>query len=169
LDALLAKEGKEVDARVYAEIDEMRAEDAEAVLARLEEVNLSKVTNTSSFLSSIVRRVKDEGSSDLTRCLDVLPRPLRHSFMRLMDEGRLRKGDLESRVATALRVRAELWRARRAGRLRGCARMRARVHTQDMPVELAQAAVDSYANSRLDTVRSKTGFFIGISACALHC
>jgi hypothetical protein len=106
MEALLAKERKDVDAKVLDEIDDMRIEDAEAVLARLEEVNLAKVTNTTSFLSSIVRRVKEEGSSDLTRCLDQLPRPLRNSLMRLMDEGRLRKGDLESRVATALRVRA---------------------------------------------------------------
>ena len=101
-----AKEGKEIDARVYDEIERLRPDDAEAVLARFEEANLSKITNTGAFLTGIVRRVSEEGSSDLTRCIDALPRQLRNSFLRLMDEGRLKKGDLESRVATALRVRS---------------------------------------------------------------
>ncbi len=79
--------------------------------------------------------MRDEGSADLTHSLDMLPRPLRTVFLRLMDEGRLRKGDLESRVATTLR---------------------------DLPLDLALAAVDRYAAAHLESVRSKTGFMIGI-------
>jgi hypothetical protein len=47
LEALLAKEGKEVDARVLEDLDAMRPKDAEAVLARLAEANLAKVRHGS--------------------------------------------------------------------------------------------------------------------------
>ena len=75
------------------------------MLDRFEEANLDKITNLGAFLTGIARRVAAEGSADLTRCLDMLPRPLRHTLGKMMDDGRLKKGDLESRVATALRVR----------------------------------------------------------------
>ena len=90
---------------VYEELAALSAADASAVLDRFAESNLAGVKNPGSFLQGIVRRVAAEGSADLTTCLGSLPRPLRNSFARLMEEGRLRKGDVESRVATQLRVR----------------------------------------------------------------
>jgi hypothetical protein len=67
--------------------------------------------------------------------LDDLPRPVRKAFEALEAEGRLKKGDLESRVAQALR---------------------------DLPVDLAVKCVERYGSSNLDGIRSKTGFFMGI-------
>lgn len=91
---------------MYAELGALSAEDAAAVLDRFAESNLSNVKNPGSFLTGIIRRISAEGSDDLMNCLNKLSRPLQKSLTRLMDDGRLRKGDLESRVATQLRVRA---------------------------------------------------------------
>ena len=52
-----------------------------------------------------------------------------------MDSGRLRRGDLESRVAFQLR---------------------------DLSTSEALAAIDRYGAARLESIRSKTGFFVGI-------
>lgn len=76
-----------------------------------------------------------EGSADLFNMLDDLPRSVRKAFEALEADGRLRKGDLESRVAHALR---------------------------DMPIDLAVTCVERYGQSSLDNIRSKTGFFMGI-------
>lgn len=104
LDELLA--GTTLEPSVYAELGALGAQEQTAVLDRLAEANLAAIKNPGSFLQGIVRRVAAEGSADLTQCLDMLSRPLRDAFTRLLDAGRLRKGDLESRVATQLRVRA---------------------------------------------------------------
>ena len=145
---------------VYEELGALSAGDASAVLDRFAESNLAGVKNPGSFLQGIVRRVAQEGSSDLTTSLGMLARPLQKAFARLMEEGRLRKGDLESRVAQQLRVRPYAAAVLVFGWLLH-KKMILTLALQDMPVELAQAAIDRYAASRLESIRSKMGFFIG--------
>lgn len=86
------------------------------------------------FLSGIMRRIQDEGSTDLIKSIDSFPRPLRKKLEELVENGTIRPGDLESRVTTALR---------------------------ELPMELALEALDRYSTSALDTIRSKTGFMMG--------
>lgn len=82
-----------------------------------------------------MRRIQEEGSTDLIKSIDAFPRPLRNKLTELVDNGTIKPGDLESRVTTALR---------------------------ELPIELALEALDRYATSALDTIRSKTGFMMGI-------
>ena len=89
---------------VYEELGALSAADAAVVLDRFAESNLAGVKHLGQFLQGIVRRVASEGSADFTTCLDMLPRPLRNSCAKMIEAGRLRKGDLESRIATLLRV-----------------------------------------------------------------
>ena len=89
---------------VYEELAALSAADAAVVLDRLAESNLAGVKHLGSFLQGIIRRVASEGSADFTACLDMLPRTVRKSCAKLVEDGRLQKGDLESRIATLLRV-----------------------------------------------------------------
>ena len=121
LDALIG-EGKlgagELDERSLAPLEGMKPEDANAAMERFGEANLGKITNKSSFLAGIIRRIQEEGgSTDLIQALDSMPHPVRSRLRELVDQGRLRPGDLESRVTTAMR---------------------------DLPVEVALEAVDRY-------------------------
>ena len=96
---------------------------------------LTLLTDKPILPPGIIRRVGTEGSTDLFSVMDDLPRSVRKAFEALADKGVLKKGDLESRVAHALR---------------------------DMPVDLAVSCIERYGTSDLERIRSRTGFFMGI-------
>ena len=76
---------------------------------RFSEANLQRINNKSSFMGGIIRRIKEEGgSTDLLGALDAMPRRVRDKLDALRAEGRLKAGDLESRVTSALKARAAL-------------------------------------------------------------
>lgn len=103
----------------------------------------------------------------------MLPRPVQNSLMSLMDGGRLHKGDLESRVATQLRVRVFPARLLGSGlRLRACrtcrlnSRWRRLTATPQAAWRRSRARcvpTDIVACVRFAYQRAiQTGFFIGI-------
>ena len=68
----------ELDESALRGFETMKPEDADAAMERFCEANLSRITNKTSFLNGIIRRIQEEGSTDLIQALDTLARPVRN-------------------------------------------------------------------------------------------
>ncbi|KAK9857159.1 hypothetical protein WJX84_003380 [Apatococcus fuscideae] len=126
---------RDVDSATMDALEDMTEGEAECAVQRFSEANFSRISNKSGFFMGIIRRVKEDGPDKGSGDLDILPRPVRYRLRDLLDDGRLTKEDVDMRMCKTL---------------------------ADMPSDLALEAVDKFAMASLDTVRSKTGFMMGI-------
>ncbi|KAK9827860.1 hypothetical protein WJX74_006442 [Apatococcus lobatus] len=126
---------RDIDTATMDALEDMTEGEAECAVQRFSEANFSRISNKSGFFMGIIRRVKEDGPDKGSGDLDILPRPVRYRLRDLLDDGRLTKEDVDMRMCKTL---------------------------ADMPSDLALEAVDKFAMASLDTVRSKTGFMMGI-------
>ncbi|CAL5224723.1 g7455 [Coccomyxa viridis] len=106
-----------------------------AAVDRFAEANFGRITNKSGFLMGIIRRVQEDGPARGNVDLDILPRSVRYRLKDVIDDGRISKSDIDARMLKAL---------------------------ADLPVDLGIEAIDKFAMASLDSIRSKTGFMMGI-------
>ncbi|KAK9809709.1 hypothetical protein WJX73_008415 [Symbiochloris irregularis] len=125
----------ELDNATMATLEGLPADMADASVARFSEANFARVSNKSGFLMGIIRSVQRDGPEGGSDGFDLLPRAVRHRMDDLIADGRLAKGDIDGRMAKSL---------------------------SDLPTNLALEAIEKFAVANLDTVRSKTGFLMGI-------
>jgi hypothetical protein len=125
----------ELDNMTLDALEDLSSDLAECAIERFAEANFSRINNKSGFLMGIIRRVKEDGPDGGHVNMDILSRSVRHRLRDLMDDGKLSNTEVDQRMVKAL---------------------------SDLPSELGLEAVDKFATSNLDSVRSKTGFMMGI-------
>ncbi|CAK0787513.1 hypothetical protein CVIRNUC_010733 [Coccomyxa viridis] len=142
LDGLIDRgdiSSRDLDTRTMDALEDLAADlgddAALAAVDRFAEANFSRITNKSGFLMGIIRRVQEDGPNRGNVDLDILPRSVRYRLKDVIDEGRINKLDIDARMLKAL---------------------------ADLPVDLGIEAIDKFAMASLDSIRSKTGFMMGI-------
>ncbi|EIE23473.1 hypothetical protein COCSUDRAFT_63013 [Coccomyxa subellipsoidea C-169] len=138
LDGLIDRgdiRSSDVDNRAMDALEDLGDAAATNAVERFAEANFSRINNKNGFLMGIIRRVQEDGPDRGNVDLDILPRSVRYKLRDIMDDGRIGKNDIDARMLKAL---------------------------ADLPVDLGIEAVDKFAMASLDSVRSKTGFMMGI-------
>mmetsp|Transcript_6985 Transcript_6985/g.9449 ORF Transcript_6985/g.9449 Transcript_6985/m.9449 type:complete len:141 (-) Transcript_6985:187-609(-) len=107
---------------------------ADCVVDKFCEANMARITNKSGFLMGIIRRMELEppGSGPT---LGDLPRGIRRKLEDLIEDRKISSKDIEARAIGELR---------------------------DLGEEQGFEAVERFCATNLDSVRSKTGFLMGI-------
>ncbi|BDA47365.1 probable heterogeneous nuclear ribonucleoprotein Q at N-terminal half [Coccomyxa sp. Obi] len=138
LDSLIDRgliRSSDVDNRAMDALEDLGDDAATNAVERFAEANFSRINNKNGFLMGIIRRVQEDGPDRGNVDLDILPRSVRYKLRDIMDDGRISKNDVDARMLKAL---------------------------ADLPVDLGCEAVEKFAMASLDSVRSKTGFMMGI-------
>mmetsp|Transcript_37691 Transcript_37691/g.72243 ORF Transcript_37691/g.72243 Transcript_37691/m.72243 type:complete len:287 (+) Transcript_37691:129-989(+) len=125
---------RDLDDRCIDSLRDMKEDLADAVIDKFTEANMARISNKSGFLMGIVRRIEQEPPGTGPTMGD-LPRGIRRKLEDLVDDRRIRAGEIEGRALTQL---------------------------MELPEEMAYEAVDRFCTTDLDTIRSKTGFLMGI-------
>ncbi|KAK9836169.1 hypothetical protein WJX81_006506 [Elliptochloris bilobata] len=125
----------DLDNRTMDALEDLTDDQADQAVERFCEANFARISNKSGFLMGIIRRVQEDGPGGGNVDLDILPRSVRYRLRDLLDDGRLKKDDIDSRMLKSL---------------------------ADLPSDLGLEAVEKFGMASLETVRSKTGFMMGI-------
>jgi len=127
----------DLDDRMYDAMNELSDSDAVTVMDRFGEKDLRYINNKKGFIMAIIRRVTTEGDNDndLISSMNDLPREVKAILEDQIERKKLRKGDLENRVAHVLR---------------------------DIPTDAACEALNKYFMTDPETIRSKMAFMMGI-------
>ena len=137
LEEVLVRGGlreEDLEEEVLVQLVELREEESEHVMQSFTECELDKIKNPSRFLAGIIRRVRKHGML-AKEGLDALRGPVRDKCESLIQQGKLREEDLTRRVCEVLTD------ARERDALQG---------------------LESYASSDTDSIRSKSGYILGI-------
>eukprot|EP00854_Cymbomonas_tetramitiformis_P021612 gene21612-25995_t len=124
----------DVDERCITAMKDMKEELAHAVLDKFCEANMSRINNKSGFMMGIVRRIELEPPGTGPDLSD-LPRPIRYKLEDIVKERRIRATDIEGRAIAALK---------------------------ELPEDMAHEAIERFSAANLESIRTKTGFLIGI-------
>lgn len=125
---------------------------SDVVLARFSEVNFNRISNKNGFLLGIIRRIQQDGLDKGAGDFDMLTRTTRHKIKSMISKvliyimyfkkkcnvfkkGILEKEDVDMRMCRAL---------------------------SEASPELALEALSKFSKADLKTVRSKTGYLLGI-------
>jgi len=125
---------RDFDDRCIDALKDLKESLADAVMDKFCEANMSRISNKSGFLMGILRRIEHEPPGTGPTIND-LPRGIRRKIDDLIDDRKIRASDIEGRALTQL---------------------------LELSDDMAYEAVDRFATTNLDTIRSKTGFLMGI-------
>mmetsp|Transcript_37804 Transcript_37804/g.106831 ORF Transcript_37804/g.106831 Transcript_37804/m.106831 type:complete len:313 (-) Transcript_37804:177-1115(-) len=126
----------DLEPNVVKALEALPDRQARCVVTRFCEATFSRISNKSGFLMGIIRRVEQEGVDTFGPAdISRLPRRVRNTLHGLLDEGRIATSDLDRRMCQLL---------------------------ESLHEDHAVAAVEKFAASNLEAIRSKTGFMIGI-------
>lgn len=127
---------KDIASSTFDSLEQLTDKMAEVAVQRFCDSNFSRVKNKNGFFLGIIRRLQRDGiESQKPGDIDSLDTEVRTHIGSLIVEGRLKESDFDQRMCRAL------------GKL-----------SSGQAIE----AIDKFANTDMDTIRSKTGYMIGI-------